>query len=167
MDYSTPGFPIHHQLPELGTHVHRVSDAIQPSHPLLSPFPPAFNLSQHQVFFKHPSLFQRVSSSHQVDGPRDYHIKWSKSEREINIWYHLYMEPKIWLKWSYFQNGNRFTDLENNLWLPEGKEREEGYIRILDNIYTLLYIKWVKSKHGLCIAQEYLLVKDIFSKRFF
>ena len=43
------GFPVHHQLLELAqTHVHRVSDAIQPSHPLLSPSPPAFNLSQHQ-----------------------------------------------------------------------------------------------------------------------
>ena len=53
MDCSTPGFPIHHQLPELTqTHVHRVSDAIQPSHPLLSPSPPAFNLSQHQGLFK-------------------------------------------------------------------------------------------------------------------
>ena len=49
MDCSTPGFPVHHQLPELTqTHVHRVSDAIQSSHPLLSPSPPAFNLSQHQ-----------------------------------------------------------------------------------------------------------------------
>ena len=49
MDCSTPGFPIHHQLPELAqTHVHRVGDAIQPSYPLLSPSPPAFNLSQHQ-----------------------------------------------------------------------------------------------------------------------
>ena len=64
------------------------------------------------------------------------------------------MEPKIWLKWTYLQNGNRLTDLENNLWLREGKEREEAYIRILDSIYTLLYIKWVKSKHLLCIAQE-------------
>ena len=43
------GFPVHHQLPELTqTHVHRVGDAIQPSHPLLSPSPPAFNISQHQ-----------------------------------------------------------------------------------------------------------------------
>ena len=49
MDCSTPGLPVHHQLPELTqTHVHWVSDAIQPSHPLLSPSPPAFNLSQHQ-----------------------------------------------------------------------------------------------------------------------
>ena len=49
MDYSTPGFPVHHQLLEpTQTHVHRVGDAIQPSHPLSSPSPPAFTLSQHQ-----------------------------------------------------------------------------------------------------------------------
>ena len=52
MDCSTPGFPVHHQLPELAqTHVHRVGNAIQLSHPLSSPFPPAFNLSQHQGLF--------------------------------------------------------------------------------------------------------------------
>ena len=51
MDCSTPGFPVHHQLPELTqTHVHRVSEAIQPSHSLLSPAPPAFSLAQHQGF---------------------------------------------------------------------------------------------------------------------
>ena len=61
MDCSTPGFSVHHQLLELAqTHVHWVSDAIQPSHPLLSPSPPAFNLAHHQ------GLFQWVSSSHQV-----------------------------------------------------------------------------------------------------
>ena len=61
MDGSTPGFAVHHQLPELAqTHVHRVSDAIQPSYPLTSPSPPAFNLFQHQ------GLFRRVCSSHQV-----------------------------------------------------------------------------------------------------
>ena len=61
MDCSTPGFPVHQQLLKLAqTHVHWVGDAIQPSHPLSSPSPPAFNLSQHQ------GLFQRVSSSHQV-----------------------------------------------------------------------------------------------------
>ena len=49
MDCSTPGFPVHHQLLELTqTHVHWVGDAIQPSHPLWSPSPPAFTLSQHQ-----------------------------------------------------------------------------------------------------------------------
>ena len=61
MDCSTPGFLVHYQLPELAqTHVHRVGDAIQPSYPLSSASPPAFNLSQHQ------GLFQWVSSSHQV-----------------------------------------------------------------------------------------------------
>ena len=61
MDCSTPGFPVLQQLPELTqTLVHLASDAIQPSHPLLSPSSPAFNLSQHQ------DLFQWVSSSYQV-----------------------------------------------------------------------------------------------------
>ena len=61
MDWSMPDFPVHHQLQELTqTHVYRVSDAIQPSHPLLSPSPPAFNLSQLQ------GLFQWISSLHQV-----------------------------------------------------------------------------------------------------
>ena len=58
---STPGLPVHHQLLEFThTHVPQVSDAIQPSHPLSSPSPPAPNPSQHQ------SLFQRVNSSHEV-----------------------------------------------------------------------------------------------------
>ena len=61
MNRSTPGLPVYHQLPEFTqTHVHRVHDAIQPSHPLSSPSPPAPNPSQHQ------SLFQWVNSSHEV-----------------------------------------------------------------------------------------------------
>ena len=61
MDCSTLGFPVLHYLPEFAqTHVHWVGDGIQPSHSLLSPSPPAFNLSQHQ------GLFQWVSSLHQV-----------------------------------------------------------------------------------------------------
>ena len=61
MDCSMPGLPVHHQLLKFTqTHVHWVSDAIQPSHPLLSPSPPALNLSQHQ------GLVKWVSSSHQA-----------------------------------------------------------------------------------------------------
>ena len=61
MNRSMPGLPVHHQLPEFTqTHVHQVGDAIQPSHPLTSPSPPAPNPSQHQ------SLFQWVNSSHEV-----------------------------------------------------------------------------------------------------
>ena len=61
MNRSTPGLPVHHHLPEFTqTHIHEVSDAIQPSHPLSSPSPPAPNPSQRQ------SLFQRINSSHEV-----------------------------------------------------------------------------------------------------
>ena len=61
MDYSMPGLPVHHQLPEFTqTHLHWISDAIQTSHPLLSISSPTFNVSQHQ------SPFQWVSSSHWV-----------------------------------------------------------------------------------------------------
>ena len=69
MNRSMPGLPVHHQLPEFTqTHVHRINDAIQPSHPLSSPFPPAPNPSQHQ------SLFQWVSSSHEVDKVLEFQL---------------------------------------------------------------------------------------------
>ena len=68
MNRSMPGLPVHHQLPEFTqTHVHRVGDAIQLSHPLSSPSPPAPNPSQHQ------SLFQRVSSSYEVAKVLQFH----------------------------------------------------------------------------------------------
>ena len=68
LDCSMPGFHVHYKLLELTqTHVHRVSDAIQPSHPLSSPSSPSFNLSQHQ------GLFQWVSSSHQVSKVLEFH----------------------------------------------------------------------------------------------
>ena len=70
MDCSTPGFPVHHQLLELTqTHVHQVSDAIQLSHPLLSPSTPTFNLSQHQ------GLSQWVSSLHQVAKALEFQLQ--------------------------------------------------------------------------------------------
>ena len=68
---STPGFPVHHQLLELTqTHVHTVSDAIQPSHPMSSPSPLTFNLSQHQ------GLFKWVSSSHQVAKVLEFQLQY-------------------------------------------------------------------------------------------
>ena len=70
MDCSTPGLPVHHQLPEFTqTHVHCVGDAIQPSHPLSSPSPPTFNLSQYQ------GLFRWVSSSHQVTKVLEFQLQ--------------------------------------------------------------------------------------------
>ena len=69
MNHSTPGLSVHHQLPEFTqTHVHRVGDAIQPSHPLLSLSPFAPNPSQHQ------SLFQLVNSSHEVDKVLEFQL---------------------------------------------------------------------------------------------
>ena len=62
MDCSIPGFHVYHQLSKLAkSHVHRVGDAIQPSHPLSSPSPPAFNLSQHQGLFKWVSFLHQVA----------------------------------------------------------------------------------------------------------
>ena len=70
MNHSTLGLPVYHQLPEFTqTHVHRVSDAIQPSHPLSSPSPPAPNPSQHQ------GLFQWVNSSHEVAKVLEFHLQ--------------------------------------------------------------------------------------------
>ena len=70
MNCSMPGLPVHHQLPEFTqTHDHRVGDAIQPSHPLSSPSPPAPNLSQHQ------SLFQWVNSLHEVGKVLEFQLQ--------------------------------------------------------------------------------------------
>ena len=71
MDCSIPGFPVHHQLLKLAqTHVHRVGDALQSSHPLLPPSPLAFNLTQHQ------GLFQQISSLHQVAKVLDLQLQY-------------------------------------------------------------------------------------------
>ena len=76
MNHSTPGLPVHHQLPEFTqTHVHWVSDAIQPSHPLSSPSPPALNFSQHQ------GLFKSVSSSHQVAKVLEFQLQYQSFQR--------------------------------------------------------------------------------------
>ena len=81
MDHSTPGFPVRHQLPEFTQiHVHRVGDAIQPSHPLWSPSPSALNLSQHQ------GLFKLVSSLHHFFFKLHHCVFYFKGE---NIHMHL------------------------------------------------------------------------------
>ena len=92
MDCSIPGFPVHHQLSELAkTLVHRVGDVIQSSHPLSSPSPPAFNLSQHQ------DLFQWVGSSHLV---ANIGVSASASVLPVNIqgWFPLGLTGLISLK---------------------------------------------------------------------
>ena len=87
MDCSTPGFPVHHQLLEITqTHVHWVHDTIQPSHPLLSPFPPAFNLPIIRVFSsesvlhirwpKHWSFSFSISPFNEYSGLISFRMDW-------------------------------------------------------------------------------------------
>ena len=87
MNHSTPGLPVHHQLPEFTqTHVHWVSDAIQPSHPPSSPSPPALNLCQHQ------GLCKWVSSSHEVAKGLEFqlqHQSFQWTPRTDTYWYLL------------------------------------------------------------------------------
>ena len=100
MDCSMPGFPVHHHLLEFNqTHVHWDSDAIQSSHPLSSPSPPAFNLSQHQ------GLFQWVSSSHQVAKGLEFQLQ-HQSFQYVYISLQLCFSNdtlEIWLHWKYWQ----------------------------------------------------------------
>ena len=78
MNRSTPGLPVHHQLPEFTqTHVHRVGDAIQPSHPLSSPSPPAPDPSQHQSFF------QWVNSAHEVAKGLEFQLQHHSFQRNL------------------------------------------------------------------------------------
>ena len=87
MDCSSLGLPVHHQILEFTqTHVHWVSDATQPSHPLSSPFPPAFNLSQHQ------GLFKWVSSSHQVAKVLEFQLQHQSFQ-----W--IFRTDFLWMDW--------------------------------------------------------------------
>ena len=88
MNHSTPSLPVHHQLPEFTqTHVRWVSDAIQPSHPLSSPSPPASNLSQHQ------GLFQWVSSSHEVAKVLEFQLQLNTTLHSCLCWWTLRLFP--------------------------------------------------------------------------
>ena len=130
MDRSTLGFPIHHQLPELAhTHDHRVGDAIQPSHPLLSPSPPAFNLSSIRVFSNDSVLYIRW--------PKYWGFSFSISS--------VLFSPKLDDSAKAFETGvffSRPTDsfransLEKTLMLGkiEGRRRGRQRMRCLDGI---------------------------------
>ena len=94
MDCSTPGFPVHHQLLQLAqTHVRRVSDAIQSSHPVLSSSPPAFNLSQPQ------GIFHWVSSFHQVAKVLEFQLQHQFLPMNTQDW-----SPLGWTRWISLQS---------------------------------------------------------------
>ena len=103
MNRNTPGLPVHHQLSEsTQTHVHCVGDAIQPSHPLSSPFPPAFNLSQHQGSFPMSWFF--------ASGGQSIGVSVSISVLPMNIqgWF-----PLVWTGWISLQSKGLSRDFSN------------------------------------------------------
>ena len=94
MDCSMPGLPVHHQLPEFTqTPVHWVGDAIQPSHPLSSPSPLTFDLSQHQ------GLFRWVSSFHHVDKVLEFQLQHQSFQMNTQDW-----SPLGWTGWISLQS---------------------------------------------------------------
>ena len=135
-DCSTSGFPVHHQLLELTqTHVHWVSDVIQPSHPLLSPSPPAFNLSQHQDLFKSISSSHQywsfsfsISPSNEYSGLSSFRIDWSDLLAVQGILKSLLQRPSskasilqcsaffiVWLSHPYMTTGKTIGWLDGPL----------------------------------------------------
>ena len=93
MNHSTPGLPVHHKLPEFTqTHAHRVGDAIQPSHPLSSPSPPAPNPSQHQ------GLFQWDNSSHDVAKVLEFQLQHQSFQWTQDL------SPSGWTGWISLQS---------------------------------------------------------------
>ena len=124
MNRSTPGLPVHHQLPEFTqTHVHRVSDAIQPSHPLSSPFPSAPKPSQHQ------SLFQWVDSSHEVAKVLEfqlYHHSFQRTPRADLLQNGLVFSITLtWVRVSSSWCDRKFSALPMKYpCLPHKKEKE-------------------------------------------
>ena len=102
MDFSTPSLPVHHQLPEFTqTHVHWVGDAIQSLHPLSSPSPPTFNLSQHQ------DLFKWVSFLHQVATKKAEH-----KGTLLHCWWERKLVQPLWgTVWRFLKKTGNWTAL--------------------------------------------------------
>ena len=153
MDCSTPGFPVHHQLPKLTqTYVHWVSDAIQSSHPLSSPSPPTSKLSQCQ------GLFKWVSSSHQV-------------AKVLEI--QLQITPLGWTGWISLQSKglsrvfsnttvqkHQFFGSHIHTWLLEGKYKLKPQWR--NSVYLLEWASLVtqKAKKATCNKKSLSSIPD-------
>ena len=123
MNCSTPGLPVHHQLPEFTqTHVHWVGDAIQPSHPLASPSPPALNLSLHQGLFKWVSSLHQVakvlefqltiSLSNEYSGLISFRMDWldlSTVFSNTTVWKHQFLHQFFRAQLSLWSNSHIHT----------------------------------------------------------
>ena len=127
MNCSMPGLPVHHQLPEsTQTHVHWVSDAIQPSHPLLPPSPPTFYLSQHQ------RLLQWVSSSHRVAKVLEFQLHCPSNEQPGLISFRI-----EWTGWISLQSKG-FSRVFSNATV----QKHQAF----SLIYSLLHHTWLLEK---------------------
>ena len=128
---STPGLPVHHQLPEFTQiHVHWVGDAIQSAHPLSSASPPALNLSQHQ------GLFQWVSSSHQVAKYWSFSFSISPSNKHPMI---IQWSPSGWIGWIFLQ----FKGLSRVFPKPQSKRINSSTLSFLYSpTLTSIYDYW-------------------------
>ena len=148
MNHSTPGLPVHHQFPEsTQTHVHRVSDAIQPSHPLSSPSPPALNPSQHQ------GLFKWVSSSHQVAKVLEFQLQhqsfqWTPRLISFRMDWLEFLEVQGTLKSllqhqsskaSIFQHSAFFIVQLSHPYMTTGKTTALTKQTIVDKVMSLLF----------------------------
>ena len=142
MNHSIPGFPVHHQLPKpTQTHVHLVGDAIQPSHPLLSPSLPALNLSQHQ------SPFKWLSSSHHVTKV----LEFRKSNIQLTVLMCCYKGERLYKISTIFLHSSlqsSFIQLHfmwslMSTWMPSGVLW--CWLLRLNFIKYLLMTAWTKS----------------------
>ena len=162
MNLSTPGLPVHHQLPEFTqTHVHWVSDAIQPSHPLLSPSLPAFNFSQHQ------GLSKWVRSSHQVSKVLEFQLQHhsnyqfsSVSQSCLTLWdpmnrstpglpvHHKlpeFTQTHIhWVSDAIQPSHSNYMDLKINIWANSSTQSPRTYFDIL--VHVLHQHTWTLTK---------------------
>ena len=142
MDCSMPGFPVLHKLLELAqTHVHRVSDGHLTSKPLSSPYPPAFNLSQHQ------GLFQWVSSSHQVAKVLELQLQHQSFQWIFRIDFLL-----DWLVWSPCSP----RDSQESSTTPHFKSINSLVLSLLYVQLSHLYITTGKIIVDLCLIYAYI-----------
>ena len=153
MDCSMPGFPVHHQLLELAqTHVNWIGDTMQPSHPLLSPSLPAFNLSQHQ------GLFQWVSSSHQVAKelelqPQHQSFQWYSGLISFRIdWLDL-LAVKGTLKSLFQHHSSKASILWCSVFFMVQLSSIHDYWK--SHSFDSTYLCW-----NFCIENQYMLTRD-------
>ena len=152
MHCSTPGFPVLHYFPEFAQiHIHWVHDAIQPSHPMLSPCPPAFGLSQHQ------GLFQWVGSLHQVAKVLELQLQHQSFQWIFRIDFLL-----DWLVWSPCCPRGLKSLLQHHslkaYWVPETiLSALAKRLRLAGELWSGLYFGWVSTSlqnpSGFCEEQ--------------